>query len=185
MNPAMNQSTVTKKGPIPGTDGNWECRHCKNVNFPQREKCNRCGEPGGNWTCPQCANLNYAHRDQCNRCDMRRPGLMRGMPVVDELARALVQCFAGEAQPTQAAIRYLMHMNAANPMWARYDIGAGMGGGYGGGYGGGDAYGRRSGKPAGPPRNGVDGNWKCSDETCGNINFPHRTHCNLCSKARE
>jgi len=29
--------------PIAGVDGNWKCNSCNNVNFAQREKCNRCG----------------------------------------------------------------------------------------------------------------------------------------------
>lgn len=110
--------------PRSGDNGNWKCRKCSNVNFPQvpqkqlhnllafsflkcavvnnffctqRGKCNRCGEPGGNWTCPKCGNLNYAHRDQCNRCDLPRPGMMVGMgsvPAMEESARALVSCFS-------------------------------------------------------------------------------------------
>lgn len=29
--------------PQAGVDGNWKCASCNNVNFAQRDKCNRCG----------------------------------------------------------------------------------------------------------------------------------------------
>jgi len=69
----------TRGPPRAGENGNWGCTKCQNVNFPHRQKCNRCGEPKGtedqfgNWNCPKCRNLNYAHRDRCNRCDLSRP----------------------------------------------------------------------------------------------------------------
>merc|ERR1712137_656936 len=38
-----------KAGGLPqeGTDGNWKCSACGNVNWERREACNRCGTPKG------------------------------------------------------------------------------------------------------------------------------------------
>ena len=74
---------------------NWECQHCKNLNFSKRIRCNRChknrpsssikefidnrkfvknlgGPPGlfreGDWACSKCDNINFAKRQCCNRC---------------------------------------------------------------------------------------------------------------------
>ena len=74
---------------------NWECSHCKNLNFSKRIRCNRChksrppssikefidnrkfvknlgGPPGlfreGDWACSKCDNINFAKRQCCNRC---------------------------------------------------------------------------------------------------------------------
>jgi len=31
--------------PVAGVDGNWACPECQNVNFAQRDACNRCQVP--------------------------------------------------------------------------------------------------------------------------------------------
>merc|ERR1712039_804511 len=33
------------KAPVAGVDGNWACPGCGNVNYAQREMCNRCQAP--------------------------------------------------------------------------------------------------------------------------------------------
>jgi len=155
-------------------NGNWECMKCSNVNYPQRLKCNRCGEPGGNWNCQKCGNLNYAHRDRCNRCDFSRmPAYgMGGMGTIEEASRSLVQAFANEMNPVQSAINYLLSLSAANPMWFRsYDTSSSSF--FSGGVG-------QKRFRAGPPKAGQDGNWLCPNESCGNVNFSHREKCNRC-----
>mmetsp|Transcript_104533 Transcript_104533/g.181524 ORF Transcript_104533/g.181524 Transcript_104533/m.181524 type:complete len:252 (+) Transcript_104533:106-861(+) len=75
----------------PAPEGSWICVSCKNVNWPQRDTCNRreCGQPRvlvdggappstnpeGSWTCPGCSNVNWPDRTVCNRrnCGLPKP----------------------------------------------------------------------------------------------------------------
>lgn len=98
------------------------------------------------------------------------------------------KCTAGnEVSPVQAAINYLLQLNAASPMFFRYPNSDPYGVAYGGGYpvsgsARGDGMSRK--QRLGPPVAGVDGNWKCEDPECSNVNFAHRSNCNRCNKAR-
>merc|ERR1712107_940571 len=71
-----NGSTKTKPG-------DWICQDCQNVNFSNRNSCNRCGgsrrgttrlgmKPG-DWICPNCGDLVFASRSQCKMCDTAKP----------------------------------------------------------------------------------------------------------------
>eukprot|EP00667_Euglena_gracilis_P015451 EG_transcript_16079 len=72
----------------------WRCADdgCRNINFPTRTACNKCGaaraQPQGRatippaalqhpgcWVCPDpaCSNVNFPTRMRCNRCDTLRP----------------------------------------------------------------------------------------------------------------
>ena len=90
---SMKKSAAFKK--MLKDKNNWECPHCKNLNFSKRIRCNRChrskpsslnkefvdtrkfvknlgGPPGlfreGDWACSKCDNINFAKRQCCNRC---------------------------------------------------------------------------------------------------------------------
>lgn len=178
-NPVIGEEKDNLGPPKPRENGNWECLKCGNVNYPQRMKCNRCQEPGGNWNCPKCGNLNYAHRERCNRCDCGRAGvgygmmgMGGGMGTIEEASRSLVQAFAHEMNPVQSAINYLLSLSASNPMWFR-SYGEQSSSYFSGGVG-------QKRFRAGPPKAGIDGNWACPNESCGNINFSHRDKCNRC-----
>lgn len=78
-----------------GSDANWVCSKCQNVNFPSRTQCNRCKIPrsegeaeegtqpfrkgdgkrkgDGSWVCDLCRNVNWPGRTACNRCAAPRP----------------------------------------------------------------------------------------------------------------
>lgn len=45
--PQPERQVRTSSGPptVGGPDGNWACPSCGNVNYPKRDKCNRCGYP--------------------------------------------------------------------------------------------------------------------------------------------
>eukprot|EP00747_Dinoflagellata_sp_TGD_P077398 gnl/TRDRNA2_/TRDRNA2_159576_c0_seq2.p1 gnl/TRDRNA2_/TRDRNA2_159576_c0~~gnl/TRDRNA2_/TRDRNA2_159576_c0_seq2.p1 ORF type:complete len:243 (+),score=26.32 gnl/TRDRNA2_/TRDRNA2_159576_c0_seq2:57-785(+) len=59
--------------------GDWTCHSCGNINYQNRESCNKCGIPktafisksgmrAGDWLCPTCQNHNYADKAACNKC---------------------------------------------------------------------------------------------------------------------
>lgn len=80
-------------------DGDWACYRCGNVNFANKESCNRCylpiemaqdemryrdfegeeTEKYGDWNCPRCMHLNFQKRHKCSgmvsgmRCGLKRP----------------------------------------------------------------------------------------------------------------
>jgi len=143
-----------QKATVAGSEGNWVCKLCQNVNFAQRDECNRChvdkaqamaqpgdvlqpipfGGPGkgppiagvaGNWSCLRCQNINYGTREVCNRCREPRP-------------------FSQAQRAPQGA--------AVLPT-------------------------AKSGKGQ-PPVPGVNGNWEC--QLCQNVNFASRDECNRC-----
>eukprot|EP00262_Sarcandra_glabra_P019589 TRINITY_DN743_c0_g1_i1.p1 TRINITY_DN743_c0_g1~~TRINITY_DN743_c0_g1_i1.p1 ORF type:complete len:261 (-),score=32.70 TRINITY_DN743_c0_g1_i1:324-1106(-) len=91
----QNASRKRRGGPD-GSDGDWVCPKCENVNFAFRTTCNmKCGTakptfgsgrsssgnkdsanpPEGCWTCTKCDNLNYPFRTVCNRkgCGNEKP----------------------------------------------------------------------------------------------------------------
>ena len=60
----------------------WICLLCKNFNYENRTKCNRCGiiknpkniiiNKKDDWICSKCKNLNYSFRTICNRCKYKK-----------------------------------------------------------------------------------------------------------------
>mmetsp|Transcript_26245 Transcript_26245/g.74653 ORF Transcript_26245/g.74653 Transcript_26245/m.74653 type:complete len:230 (+) Transcript_26245:67-756(+) len=65
--------------------GDWICPSCQNVNFSNRDTCNRCGSGGrdtqtrigmrpGDWICPGCGDLVFASKHACKMCGTGRPG---------------------------------------------------------------------------------------------------------------
>merc|ERR1712113_1293914 len=59
--------------------GDWKCYACGNINYANREQCNKCGTPrsnfiaksglrAGDWICPACQNHNFADKVVCNKC---------------------------------------------------------------------------------------------------------------------
>mmetsp|Transcript_48548 Transcript_48548/g.104024 ORF Transcript_48548/g.104024 Transcript_48548/m.104024 type:complete len:230 (+) Transcript_48548:104-793(+) len=69
--------------PSGGKPGDWICPSCSNVNFSNRDSCNKCGEPRGNqkrlgmkpgdWICPNCGDLVFATKNQCKMCGQPKP----------------------------------------------------------------------------------------------------------------
>merc|ERR1712107_316127 len=63
--------------------GDWVCPECGNVNFSNREKCNKCGASGrgqkrlgmkpGDWICPNCGGLVFASTSLCKMCGNPKP----------------------------------------------------------------------------------------------------------------
>lgn len=265
---------MAKMAPRAGENGNWSCSKCYNVNFPHRDKCNRCGahpkllkDPFGDWTCQKCSNINFSYRLNCNRCGLPRLPLLgsnnlpNSMPKsVDALARSFLQAFSHERNPTQSAIKYLLQMdvglnvtssasyqtssldlstqqtrlqqqlqtsqltaqlkaaqlNATQLSVPQFSTQSMLDGGHvpinvagsavtigtyngaedisDGGLNNGALLGFKSSSSlggmtvslsGGPTRRsapvaGVDGNWKCLNESCGNVNYAHRIRCNRC-----
>merc|ERR1719229_1209383 len=70
-------------GPEGSRPGDWICPQCKNVNFSNRDKCNKCGASGrgekrlgmkpGDWICPNCGDLVFASKSACKMCSTPKP----------------------------------------------------------------------------------------------------------------
>jgi len=65
--------------------GDWVCPSCSNVNFSNRDTCNRCGSGGrdnqqrlgmrpGDWICPGCGDLVFASKSACKMCGTAKQG---------------------------------------------------------------------------------------------------------------
>merc|ERR1712039_1062166 len=69
--------------PSGGKPGDWVCPSCGNVNFSNRDKCNKCDTPRGNqkrlgmkpgdWICPNCGDLVFATKNNCKMCGTPKP----------------------------------------------------------------------------------------------------------------
>lgn len=69
--------------PSGGRPGDWFCPNCGNINFSNRDKCNKCETPRGNqarlgmkagdWICPACGDLVFATKSACKMCGTPRP----------------------------------------------------------------------------------------------------------------
>lgn len=188
--------------PMAGVDGNWMCAKCDNVNYAHREKCNRCeesrpaGQRGGgqNWGQQPYGGAPYGGGaapgwGAPNNPPFGFPQPARFPPHLEQMARNFLAAFASEPDPVDTAIKCILSVDAGPPIGGFGQMPFGMqagnkrrrtegfGNGFGGNFGGGE---RRNQAPVA----GVDGNWKCPDAECGNVNFPRRTHCNRCQRER-
>lgn len=177
----MMTSGHGRAGPLPGVDGNWQCGHCKNVNYAMRQACNRCQTPkeeaeahaevpeldsghggyspgrgppiagmDGNWQCAHCRNINFAVRQACNRCQAPREEIHQPPVVVPW------------TQSPDAGKRGHRNDNGYQATKPNPQIMSGSG--------------------RGGPVAGVDGNWACS--MCNNVNYGIRDACNRCQAPR-
>merc|ERR1712046_382501 len=82
--------------------GDWICDACNNINFPDKEACNKCAKPKlsrkfpgsswrfdqktfqwqndkkvwlgeGDWICDSCSNINFSDKEACNKCAQPKP----------------------------------------------------------------------------------------------------------------
>mmetsp|Transcript_58834 Transcript_58834/g.179427 ORF Transcript_58834/g.179427 Transcript_58834/m.179427 type:complete len:262 (-) Transcript_58834:256-1041(-) len=63
--------------------GDWICPTCQNLNFSNRNTCNKCGGSGvgqsrlgmkpGDWICKNCGDLVFASKSQCKMCGAAKP----------------------------------------------------------------------------------------------------------------
>merc|ERR1719277_1443770 len=63
--------------------GDWVCPQCQNINFSNRETCNKCGFAGrgqkrlgmkpGDWICTNCGDLVFSSKSQCKMCGTAKP----------------------------------------------------------------------------------------------------------------
>ena len=91
-NSSQSNQPSQQQSDDPSSD--WVCSQCRNVNWPKRTKCNKCGldkgvasdpgqssnpqsgydvqsnDPDANWVCsvPECQNVNWPKRTKCNKC---------------------------------------------------------------------------------------------------------------------
>jgi len=140
--------------PVAGVDGNWQCTACGNVNFANRDACNRCNSPK-----PAAAGNGWGPGGW-GAAGGKSKGGKGGVPVAGVDGNwACSQCgnvnFAvREACNRCGAPKY---QSAPPP---------------------------QSGPPrrGGAPVAGVEGAWACT--ACGNVNFAARTQCNRCAAPR-
>lgn len=169
---------------------NWECEDCGNTNSTHRRTCNHCFAPQMNPVFGTATNthLHTTSYQPPEAADIAYvPTTPYHLMPVDQLARCFVSAFANEADPFESAISYLILMRqytlaltvatptrtqlasipaaAAAPVPVAYSV----------------SVPRRS----RPPEEGVNGNWKCSNKACGNVNYPRRTVCNMCKAPRD
>merc|ERR1719215_310454 len=79
----------SNSGPYGSKPGDWVCTSCGNVNFSNRDKCNKCGKERGqgqqrlgmkpgDWICHNCGDLVFASKSQCKMCGTPKPEEMDG-----------------------------------------------------------------------------------------------------------
>jgi len=87
MDKGMGKGDSQKKGSTElggqSKPGDWVCPQCQNINFSNRETCNKCGFNGrgqkrlgmkpGDWICPGCGDLVFASKSQCKMCGNPKP----------------------------------------------------------------------------------------------------------------
>lgn len=133
--------------------GDWICPDCGNVNFSNRDTCNKCGKAGrtqqrlgmkpGDWICPNCGDLVFASKSACKMCATPKPADL------DDFTKP---------QPAYAG--------------GGGDFSGGGFGGFGGGCGG-CGYGKSSNN-----QNMKPGDWFCP--ACGDLVFASRSACKMC-----
>mmetsp|Transcript_49164 Transcript_49164/g.137718 ORF Transcript_49164/g.137718 Transcript_49164/m.137718 type:complete len:320 (+) Transcript_49164:68-1027(+) len=122
--------------PLPGINGNWLCPQCQNVNFPQRDVCNRCQAPrppqasvGGadgakpdgafsvtgasGWACPLCENVNFSPGGLCSVCSLPKPDSEQKTPQMtsqllqQQMLQQQLLLLQQQQQPLQEALQTL------------------------------------------------------------------------------
>jgi len=138
------------------------------------------GENGESWTCPKCNNVNYEGRTVCNMrsCKAVKPGMPEPSP-----AEPWICPGCGNENYATRVFCNLRKCQQARPGATFQEIQAAMQQGNA----------RPGVKPTTKPtmmmqmnsRATEEGSWQCA--SCGNVNFPGRTHCNStrCGRPRE
>eukprot|EP01001_Neometanema_parovale_P008050 NODE_4328_length_1080_cov_62.764890_g4129_i0.p1 GENE.NODE_4328_length_1080_cov_62.764890_g4129_i0~~NODE_4328_length_1080_cov_62.764890_g4129_i0.p1 ORF type:complete len:220 (+),score=8.32 NODE_4328_length_1080_cov_62.764890_g4129_i0:123-782(+) len=119
--------------------------------------------PEGSWKCGICQNYNFPLRNSCNRCHVLRLDTLSQL-FADQGGGHIVPPVAASAGRDQAQLVQLAQLAQQLPPRLLQDIAA---------------------MPplalATPAFQPPLGSWRCPVESCRNVNFPQRSHCNRCA----
>lgn len=152
--------------PIAGLEGNWACPSCQNVNFPQRDACNRCQTPK--------PDGEFDELEQQFAAEVAQLAAPRGGGARGGGGAPVAGVEGNWACPSCSNVNFAVR-TACNRCQTPRAHAAPAGHGGRGAVVMVDASGRTQ---TGKPIAGVSGNWECTN--CKNVNFPVRETCNRC-----